>query len=342
MKRITCLGLAVLAGFLILQALMADEPADRSPADMVLDTRLKLIEQGLAKAAPPVQPQEALILLATLKTRIEATLANGAAHPAFKKNEPASLDEFEKLFWSMHVLSNQMTTAGRYFDYAQELKAIAKKYKPKKNDTTDLSILQADWSKLKTELAELRERLTQSDRDWRIARLELADKVLTDSKDGAERLLSALAVDMDGEILLQLLTNDVNSTSGQKQKVKETIEHARKAAGKELLQKSRSLFTGLHWWVRGRYGVGTTGSGLLKDPAALKSADVMFGLLMPIVPPIPTDPSGPNAIPLVDRRHHYLWQFETRQILRGGSTQTSVNRDYTLLSGSITTMSHFY
>ena len=39
----------------------------------------------------------------------------------------------------------------------------------------------------------------------------------------------------------------------------------------DLLEKSRLLYTGLHWWLRGRYGKGTDGFGLLKSPAAMKS-----------------------------------------------------------------------
>ena len=118
MRRITCCGLAALAGVLILHVSMAVEPTtlfdetqrltmERSQVDSILDARVKLIEQGLAKSAPPVQPPEALLLLATLKARIEILLGSATEqHPAFAKNEPTTLDDFEKLFWSMHVFSN--------------------------------------------------------------------------------------------------------------------------------------------------------------------------------------------------------------------------------------------
>jgi len=350
MRRFTCLGMVGLAGFLILHTSMAFEPVanavpneeQRPQADLVLDARLKLIEQGLGRSAPPVQPQEAVILLATLKGRIETLLAIGNSHPAFAKNNPATLDDFEKLFWSMHVFSNQLTSASRFFDYAQELKATARKYKPKANDTTDTTILQADWARLKTDMIDLRERLTQRDREMRISRLMLADKVLTGSKDLSERLLSALALDMDGDSLPQALAKDATVPTSQTQKVIETIQHARTVAGRELLQKSRLLFTGLHWWLRGRYGVGTYGGGLMKDSAALNSPDVMFGLMMPVNLPIPTAPNAKDPVPLVDRRHHYLWQFETRQLVSAGSQTSTSTKEFVPISVNVTTTSYFY
>ena len=161
------------------------------------------------------------------------------------------------------------------------------------------------------------------------------------SADQLERLLAAVVVDMDGEILPPLLAHDAAFPAEQSEKVGKTIDHARQMAGAELLQKSRWLFAGLHWWMRGRYGVGTAGQGLLKDPAALKSADVMFGLLMPINPPIPNAPTSDQPVPLVDRRHHYLWQFETQKVTSGGSQGTNTSSSYSG-TATVTTTTHFY
>jgi hypothetical protein len=106
-------------------------------------------------------------------------------------------------------------------------------------------------------------------------------------------------------------------------RIREHVRHGQQSAGQEFIAKSRLLFTGLHWWFRGRYGMGTDGHGLLKSKAALASPDVMFALYMPQTTPVPTDPTkGGMQVPLVDRRHHYLWQFETRQISTGFNTFT--------------------
>jgi hypothetical protein len=334
MRSIKLLGLSGLVGCLILNALLASEPAgfnpsddatkpatDRPVGDVLLDARLRRVEQGLAKQAPAIQPQEALLLLAALRTRVEQVLAKGKDHPAFAKEEPTTLDEFEKRFWSTHVLGNQLSNAARFIDYAPGLQSTAKKYKPKTSDATDLSVLQADWSQLKTDLSDLRNKLTRRDRNLRVARLKLSDQVLTGSKDIEERFLAALAVDVDADTLQQALVKDPTFRSELGAKINTTLKHAQATAGQDLLQKSRLLFTGLNWWVRGRYGLGTTGGGLLKDPSALLSSEAMFGLLMPIEQPEPTPPNSTIAVPAAQRRHHYLWQLETRQF--GQSSKTS-------------------
>jgi hypothetical protein len=311
-------------------------------SDLITDTRLRMVEQGQSKSAPQVQPKEAVVLLTTLKARIDKLLADGNAHPCFAKKEPATLDEYDQLFWKMHVFSNQFTSAERFFVVAQEIKPLAEKYKSKDKNDPALAVQQIDWEKIKTDMSSLREKFALRDRDLRVARLTLADKTLTDSKDVKERLIAALVVDMDGEILPPLLANDTTFPPDQTEQVQKTIDHARQAAGRELLQKSRWLFTGLHWWFRGRYGVGTAGNGLLKDQAALKSPDVMFGLLMPINPPVPTPPGSDQPNPLVDRRHHYLWQFETQKVVSSGSQSTNTQSQLVSGSMSVTTMTHFY
>lgn len=353
MRHFAGLMLSLAAGVILLHACLANEPPPNdssqntpfvppTPADLITDARLRLIEQGLAGAAPRIQPPEAIILLTTLKSRIEKTLADGNNHTALSSKEPVTLEDFDKVFWSMHVYSNQISGASRLFGYTQQLLNIARKYKPKPNNKIDLSVLQTDWSILKASIQEVFDKFALRDRDLRIARVNLADKVLTDGKDVSERLLAALALDMDGDVLPQLLSKDTTFAAEETQKVKETIQHARTQAGPELLKKSRALFTGLHWWVRGRYGIGTSNDGLLKDSSALQSPEAMFGLIMPLVMPTPTPPSVNDPIPNIDRRHHYLWQFETRQFNTGGRDTNTKTTQFVPISSNITYTTHFY
>jgi hypothetical protein len=356
MRHTSLICTVVLTGCLVLQALIAAEPVassslieaepyttvEHSPTDLANEVWLKLIEQGLALSVANVQPRDAVIVLAAIKARIDTVLSDGSKHPAFEKDVPTTLDGFEKLFWSMHVFSNQLTSAGRLYDYAQGLKATARKYKPQKYEKIDVTVLQVNWNWNKIELGELRQRFAERDRDLRVDRLKLADKVLTEINDVAERLLAALQLDMDGELLPVLLAKDKTFSSTQLKEVTDTITHARTAAGAPFIQKARWLFTGLHWWVRGRYGMGTAGNGLLKSPVALKSPDLMFGLLMPIQTPIPTAPNARDPVPFVDRRHHYLWQFETRQVASAYSNTTTSKTQFTPVTGTVTTLTHFY
>lgn len=46
------------------------------------------------------------------------------------------------------------------------------------------------------------------------------------------------------------------------EQVRESLTYGRQLAGEDLLMKSRLLFTGLHWWYRGRYGAGSDSKAL--------------------------------------------------------------------------------
>jgi hypothetical protein len=346
MKRWWYATAVVLAGFLLLQSSQGLEPlapvpyeadSEASPPEATPSLQIRLLEQGVLKISPAMKPNDALNLLTSIHERVTTSLAKSKAHPAFGKNAPVSLEEFEKFFWSMHVLQNQLNNTSRLLTYVPTLKPQASKHQAKAGDNT--SALQADWQGISGEVKELRTKLVSLDKDWRTERVKLADKVLTDKSDVAERLLAALALDMDSEVLLPKPTKEKTDVSPQVQQIKQTIEHARAAAGKEFIQKSRLLFTGLHWWSRGRYGVGTTGHGLLKDAAALQSADVMFGLNMPINLANMTEN---DRVPVVDRRHHYLWQFESRQIVTGQAQESKSSKEYVPSVVDVTTMSHFY
>jgi hypothetical protein len=353
--------LAVLASVVVLNVSMAggpgpvvpggDDPtpkdanqspaADAAPTDELLAVRLKLIEQGLVKSAKGVPPHEAVTLHIALKARVDHLLAKANEHPSFRQQDPAKLEEFEKLFWSMHVLTNQVTSGQRFIDFGPELQTIVKKNKAKLSEEMAREVLQVDWAAVQAELSAVRQQLTTRERDGKIARLKLVDKVLRESNDGAERLLAALALDLDGESLPQQLAKDASVPAEDVKQLKETIKQARTAAGPEFIQKARWLFTGLHWWMRGRYGLGMAGGGLLKEEAALQSSEAMFGLLMPIATPVPTEPTALEPVPLAARRHHYLWQLESRQIgTREEEIASSTSREY--VSRIVTTTSRFY
>ncbi|MCA9206279.1 MAG: hypothetical protein KDA59_24670, partial [Planctomycetales bacterium] len=90
---------------------------------------------------------------------------------------------------------------------------------------------------------------------------------------------------------------------------------------------------GLQWWLRGRYGRGPDGYGLLKSELALISPAAQMGIYLPNETPTPTDPANPSktAVPEVDRRHHYIWGMEYRRVQQVSSesmtaTGKSTNR----------------
>ena len=119
------------------------------------------------------------------------------------------------------------------------------------------------------------------------------------------------------------------------------VQLARESAG-DLVTKSRLLYRGLHWWLRGRYGLGPDGFGLLKSVEALSSPLAQFPLYMPAGMPTPSDPTETGySVPRFDRRHHYIWMYEYRVLRRhfaSASRKLGGNRTVT----SRTTFDQFY
>ncbi len=338
-SRLLLLSIAVVA--LLVHWSQAIEPPDESQQTQFQKNfeELQIIEQGLARTTSPILPHDAVKLQGAMKARVEKLLGYIGKHSEWNAPVPTSIDHFEKSFWILHVLDNQLTSVSRYFDYANHVLAIAKKHKFKTNEVYDASASLSEWRRLKTEMGSLRDKHQSRDMELRIARVKLADKLLSESKDTAERLLSALALDLDDEALKKSLPkNDIRI-----QEVQEVVDHAKNMAGKDLLKKSRLLFAGLHWWFRGRYGAGTAAGGFLKDAASLKSPSIMFGLMMPIEQPIPTAPGTKESVPSIDRRHHYLWQLESRRITSGSSWNVSIGqKEYVPQYGTAVTLSQFY
>ena len=350
--------------------------------ELLANARLTLVEQNLARSLPKPEPRELVLTIKGLSAKIEETLADAAKHPAFdaEQPKPKNLKEYEELFWQMHVLDNRLASATRIGTYAVSL-AEAGKSLPKQNlSEAQQSVLNTDFARLQGELLKTRKRLAARDFDFRVQRLAYASEVLTSSKDLQERILAAFVLDLDGEQLARQLNltdlvpaanaeDDANTkaaaaadafapieerqavatiSSEQAEaadKVRKAITQGRKAAGDDLLRKSRMVFTGLHWWYRGRYGSGSDGNGLLKNKLALASPQAMFGLYMPKETPKPTDPTSlvGKQTPQIDRRHHYLWQFETRQIQTSfGSTGSTKTKGVNVKSVQITKLDQFF
>jgi hypothetical protein len=175
-----------------------------------------------------------------------------------------------------------------------------------------------------------------------IASKDEPSKKTADAKDRAKRTddpAADLAAATGSVVRFRQSLNDPQLA----ETIREQVKRGQQLAGKDFLEKSRLLFTGLHWWFRGRYGMGTDGNGLLKSKLALTSPDAQFGLYMPKEVPKPTDPrQGGKQVPSVDRRHHYIWQFETRTIQTSFNSSTTNKLKSDNRVQQVTTFDRFY
>jgi hypothetical protein len=334
-------------------------------AVLLADARVRLVEQNLQTQAPPPKARELALTLRGLKTRLDEVLALYRTAAAFDEQAaaPQDLTEFEARFWDHHVLENRLAAAGRMARFAQQLVEESRKQSTRSLTAEDKEVLEADYQMLLSNLASMNRELGERTMSLRVKRLEHAAGVVGKTSDLKEKFLAAYVIDLDGELLAGYFkqlhgaaapANAPPATSSGEilfckhladaalpARIEQLRDGGRQSAGEEFLTKSRQLFTGLHWWFRGRYGLGSEGHGLLKSKQALASPDAMFGLYMPIKSPLPTDPTRPGSpVPLVDRRHHYLWQFETRSISVSVDADSKRSSSQDLVS--ITKTDYFY
>lgn len=317
-------------------------------ADLLGQSRLALVIQG-AGPLPPPKPREAALTAQGIKSVLERTLAEKVKHKAFADPlaKPATLEEYRQLFWTIHVLENQLQTAYDVARYAAGLtKAVPERQQATLSEE-QRAALATNWQELAGQITAAQRELEEREAELRIQRIEAAVARLEEQGFTKERLLAAAALEEDGRLVAEFLTQNDPAKTGRAfvrealnapslaGSIKDQVARGRKAGG-DVAAKGQLLFAGLHWWMRGRYGRGPEGWGLLKSAWATRSPQAYFSLYMPRETPQPTDPfqSG-RPSPDYERRHHYTWNFEPRSVQSvetSRKTQTVVHdqRQFTL------------
>jgi len=305
-------------------------------AELLSSSRIELVEQNQLGKLPPPRGQDLILTLKSIKDRLGELQALRKTNAIFNDKVPVpdTFLKFERRLWDMHVMQRRLESGQHMTQYASDWQRGAQRMSKKNLSPEDQEILETDFKWLNTELTSMMREVSERSLELRLRRLEFAVQRLTASKDLKDRFQAAFAVDLDGETLTQFFFEPITeeAVSNREQimfrtvladpalppKIQELITQGRAAAGDDLLHKSRLLFTGLHWWYRGRYGLGTEGNGLLKSEAALKSAEAQFMLYMPREIPDPAQAQNQSVQPQQQaqfpRRHYQLWQFETRNI----------------------------
>ncbi len=298
---------------------------------LLVESRLKLLRQNPDARLRKPALRELLLTLEYIddetRSLLEDTAALGLAIDGLKGSE--SFDEYEGLLWDAHVLEQRMGSSIDLAEYAVQLLKSKKRYRTNDLEQEQQDLVNLDFGERSEQLANELKQLSERELLVRIARMTHSRNVLRDTDDLQQHYHAAWSIRMDGDLTDQELKQGSawQLTALQDENLQDQItslvSEGRDLAGEELLEKSRLLFTGMHWWIRGRYGMGTDGFGLLKSPAALNSEEARFALFMPEKNPEPTDPRETSRyqIPEVDRRHNYIWAWEYRQV------QMSTSRD---------------
>lgn len=332
-----------------LNKLLDDDQMPKS-AQILVEARLHLLQQGLEKQLPKPGLRELLLTLDNIDTEIQNVLEEVKVHS--EKQEAAtgneSFEEYESLIWESHVLEQKLESSITLTEYASFVLKSKERYLKRELEPQQRDILEKDFAGLGVELAETLRDVEERETLVRITRLKFANNTLADSTSLKDRYLATWALETDGRLVHDALTagqldfmnpalNDPDLLTQITEQVKEGVE----LAGEKLIKKSGLLFTGLHWWMRGRYGMGTEAAGFLKSARAVTSDAALFPLYMPEETPVPTSRySETGTIPEVDRRHNYIWEWEYRKVVPVSTTRTGSRTSRR--STSETQLSRFY
>jgi hypothetical protein len=308
-------------------------------ARLLTEARLALVRQGMTRKMPKASKFEVLLVLPVLHRQVADMLKGAKDHAAWKEppGKDGVLKEYGLLFEAMHVLDSELASIGGVAQYAAKSGKMVSRVKLDALSEAQREAVAFDFAAAVKTLAGLRSELRERAVELRIKRLSRAADVLENSQLGTHRYEAAYAAGVDKRLLDVFFkivgkkrrgkfTRPALNELGLEETVEKTFERAEKAAG-DLMVKSRLLFEGLDWWLRGRYGRGPFAGGLLKDAEVLVNPKAQIALLMPAERPRPIPPPGPNSssVPDYDRRHHYTWAWENRQTSSYFKTKTTTS-----------------
>lgn len=328
-----------------------DEQGVPSIGEIILDARVAELLSGASSAKS--SPRELVRSMPVLYGRVEDVLEKIRATPFMSAELPSyqSVEDYHDVFWNIHVARNELTTAERSARYGLSILAETEKKKIRGLSDEELATLDIDFAKQASRVAEAINDLTEAKVEVQIMALDTATETMQSSKSYKDKLKAAYLIEFHADPVLQSLKK---STSGYKRialqdktllsSVEDKVHYARESSG-DLTKQARLLYLGMHWWMRGRYGQGPDGMGLLKSANVLKTVEAQFPLYMPTSTPEPTAPEMSNysqAIPKYDRRHHYIWMYEYRRMLSNVVLQGNTEHDSETRTTSITKLNTFY
>ncbi len=81
--------------------------------ELILSARLWMIQQGQTKQLPPATRRETLLMIPVLRDEANSVLHAARSHASMGNPLPCpnELEEFERLFWDIHVLENRLRRA---------------------------------------------------------------------------------------------------------------------------------------------------------------------------------------------------------------------------------------
>ncbi|MBT4011941.1 MAG: hypothetical protein HOA14_13945 [Planctomycetaceae bacterium] len=282
-------------------------------------SRFNLLVQNKV-VRPAATKKELLVTVPHFKSEVEKVIS-GELRPVIMNAdgdaavEPTKLGEFESALWDLHVYKNDLANLGRTAEMAG--RTIQLVLQNARLSATERKTLSFDFQSVRQSVGVEIEKRLRLDLSLRERRIELALGILEDSISFKERLQAAFALDQDVKVMRAFVEQQGkgNFAGVPTPKLRELEGAVAIVQGthQELFRSANQLYTGLHWWLRGRYGKGIAANGLLKGEHVKKIPASGFALSMPRDRVQANDPfvvKNELASPYVGRRHEYVWSWE--------------------------------
>src|SRR5687768_15304313 len=264
---------------------------------LAADARLALSRGGAAKSAPELSLQESVLILADVQQQIDRLLEKIRKAEVMQDPlpKPDTLLEYRDVLFDVHVQKNELINAEELVKFASATLKALDSDKTRTATPQQQEVLATNFSEVAGDVLALGRNLEERALEMRLDRLDLAVSTLERDLGLKEKFFAAYAIAIDGELLLEgfkaggTFSREALNKPNLVEELTQKIEKGKKLAG-SLIDKSKSLFIGLHWWRRGRYGRGPEGYGLLKSAASARNFAASVPLLMPRTSPVPTNP----------------------------------------------------
>jgi hypothetical protein len=282
-------------------------------------SRFSLLVQS-KEVKPVATKKELLITMPHFQAEVERVI-NGELRPAIMlKNDPAinppeTLKALESVFWDLHVYKNDLVNLSRTAEMAaMNVQLVLRNARLSAVERKTLSF---DFQAVQQTIDAENERRLTLDMALRERRIELSLRILEESESYKDRLQAAFAMDQDVQVMRAFVEQQRRGSFARvptpKLQASEASVAVARGANQMLFHAANQLYTGLHWWLRGRYGRGIAANGLLKGEHVKKLPALGFALSMPRDRAQASDPFATQdelASPYVGRRHEYIWSWE--------------------------------
>lgn len=278
--------------------------------------RFTLLTQNRA-VKPEATAKELLLTVPHFQNEVQQII-DGELRPPIMQAEaesPATLKDLEEALWTVHIYKNDLTNLDRTAVLAaQTVRAVLLSGQVKSVDRDKLSF---DFVSARNQVIDENENRLHHEMALRVARVRLAKNLLDNSAELDQRLQAAFAMDQDLKIIRDFVEQQRKGLFPRVpipnlDLIEQTVVSAERE-NQELFTTADQFFTGLHWWIRGRYGKGIAANGLLKGEYVKKNPAAGFALSMPRDRTLPTDPfaeDNSERSPYVARRHENTWSWE--------------------------------